>query len=197
MDTVDKLDAVVLYSAKDGTLYRKTSLKEDLNIRKKSNEDGLQVHSISSLSIGQRLMSSLPTFSSSGNISKHNTSADMSKRDSLDSRKGSIRRKLSLKGSFPFFSFTENENASPNRLTKSFSLDGALNANDMFARPLTKRNTSDALSLSSVSDDDMSLRTSLYNILDAFETGVISMPRISSKEFPLQSSEGSLNETKC
>lgn len=80
------------------------------------------------------------------------------------------KRKLSFKGSFPFIA-VRRESVDRGALSKAYSCDTGLNAGTDGARPLGK-----AHSGSRGSEDTVSLRTSLFNIIDAFESQVISVP---------------------
>ena len=90
----------------------------------------------------------------------------------VEPRRNSVdrKRRVSFKGSFPFIA-VRRESVDREALSKAYSCDTGLNAGNDSTRPLGKRQ-----SLSQASEDTISLRTSLFNILDAFESQIISVP---------------------
>lgn len=88
------------------------------------------------------------------------------RRNSLDRK-----RRLSFKGSFPFVA-VRRESVDGEPLSKAYSCDTGLNTGNDSSRPLGKRQSVSK----GGSEDTISLRTSLFNILDAFESQIISVP---------------------
>ena len=84
------------------------------------------------------------------------------------------KRRVFFKGSFPFVA-VRRESIEEEPLSKAYSCDTGLNTGADSSRPLSKR-----LSVSrGGSEDTISLRTSLFNILAAFDSQVISVPQSS------------------
>lgn len=91
----------------------------------------------------------------------------------VEARRNSVdrKRRLSFKGSFPFIAVRRESVDRETQLPKAYSCDTGLNAGAENTRPLGR-----AHSGSKASEDTISLRTSLFNILDAFESQIISVP---------------------
>ena len=90
----------------------------------------------------------------------------------VEARRNSVdrKRRLSFKGSFPFIA-VRRESVDRETLPKAYSCDTGLNAGVESNRPLGRVHSG-----SKASEDTISLRTSLFNILDAFESQIISVP---------------------